>query len=141
MTTPALIEDLKRDEGFSARAYQDTRGIWTIGYGHARAQPGWVWTPAEAAAQLAEDVAGAEARLDRDLAWWRTLDEVRQDALADMAFNLGVNGVLEFRHFLAALEAGDWVHASAQMLLSDWAAEVGDRAMRLAHMIRTGERP
>jgi lysozyme len=144
MTTPGLLEDLRRDEGFRERAYQDTREVWTIGYGHARAQPGWVWTRAVAEAQLAADVSRTESELDHALPWWRSLDPVRQDALANMAFNLGVEGLTRFRHMLAALQARDFVHASAQMLVCDWARDppqgVGERALRLAHMIRTGAR-
>ena len=155
MTTPLLLEDLKRDEGFRARAYQDARGVWTIGYGHAHADPRAVWTLDEAETQLAVDADFACERLDRALPWWRRLDEVRQDALANMAFNLGVglapcaaspvgSGLQGFTRMLAALAAGDYPHASAQMLLSDWAKDppegVGARAERLAAMIRTGER-
>jgi len=140
VTTPLLIDDLKRDEGLRLEAYQDTRGVWTIGYGHTPAVEGAGWTPEAAAIQLQADLDVVLARLDRELSWWRTLDDVRQDALANMAFNLGVGGLLNFHHMLEALEARDWHTASAQMLLSEWAAEVEDRAERLAFMIRTGTR-
>lgn len=155
MTTPALIDDLKRDEGFRARAYQDTVGVWTVGYGHAHCDPRAVWTQDRAATQLAVDVDLTCEHLDRDLPWWRTLDLVRQDALANMGFNLGVGvapcaahadgtGLQGFPHMLAALKAGDFAHASAQALLSDWAKDppqgVGERATRIANMFRTGRR-
>jgi len=140
MTTPLLIDDLKRDEGLRLQAYQDTRGVWTIGYGHTPAVEGAVWTPEAAQIQLSADLDRTLAEMDRELAWWRGLDDVRQDALANMAFNQGVGGLLAFHHMLEALEAHDWHGASAAMLLSDWAEEVEDRAERLAFMIRTGTR-
>lgn len=155
MTTPALIDDLKRDEGFRARAYQDDQGNWTIGYGHTPADPREVWTEDEAATQLAVDVDITCEHLDRELPWWRRLDLVRQDALANMGFNLGVglapcaehpdgSGLQEFQHMLAALEAGDFARASAQALISRWAKDppegVGARAERIAAMFRTGKR-
>jgi lysozyme len=140
MTTALLIDDVRRDEGLRLGAYRDSRGVWTIGYGHTPAVEGAVWTVEAAAIQLEADVDTVLARLDRELSWWRALDDVRQDALANMAFNLGVGGLLAFHHMLDALHAGDWHTASAQMLLSDWAREVGDRAERLAFMIRTGTR-
>lgn len=31
--TPELIASVKLHEGYRARAYQDTVGVWTIGYG------------------------------------------------------------------------------------------------------------
>jgi lysozyme len=145
VTTPALLEELRRDEGFRERAYQDTKGVWTCGFGHAHVMPGTVWTLAVAEQQLAIDVVETEKLLDREIPWWRRLDDVRQDALANMAFNIGVGGVLEFHHALAALQVGDWHAASAALHLSDWAkdppAGVGERATRIIDMIRTGERP
>jgi lysozyme len=155
MTTPLLLEDLRRDEGFRARAYQDSKGVWTVGYGHAHCDPLAVWTHDQAEGQLAVDVDLTCDRLDHALPWWRALSLARQDALANMAFNLGVglapcavhpegSGLQGFPRMLAALEAGDFTHASAQMLLSDWAKDppegVGARAERLAALIRTGER-
>jgi lysozyme len=147
MTTLALIDDLKRDEGLRLCAYQDAGGVWTIGYGHTGAdvRPGEAWSETRAALVLACDVADTVRQLDRALPWWRALDQVRQDAVANWAFNVGVGGVLGFRHALAVLEAGDWHAASAAMHLSDWArdppAGVGERAARIIDMIRTGERP
>ena len=141
MTTPALITDLMADEGCRLEAYQDTLGNWTIGYGHTPANEGEVWTLIEAQGALASDVGRTLGQLDVEIPWWRTLNDARQDALANMAFNLGVGGLLEFRHMLASLQAGDWIHASAQMLLSKWASEVGLRATRLAAMMRSGVRP
>jgi lysozyme len=155
LTTSALIQELKLDEGFRARAYQDTKGVWTIGYGHTPADPHEVWTEDHASGQLGVDANIACEHLDHALPWWRNLDPVRQDALANMAFNLGVGvvpceehpegtGLQEFQHMLAALKAGDWLHASAQALISDWAKDppegVGERATRIADMFRTGVR-
>jgi GH24 family phage-related lysozyme (muramidase) len=36
-----------------------------------------------------------------------------QEALVDIAFNVGVAGVMKFKHLLAACEAGDWEKAAA----------------------------
>jgi lysozyme len=145
MTTPALIADLKRDEGCRLRAYPDTRGVWTCGYGHAYVEPDTVWTQAFADRQLEIDVAGIERQLDLRLPWWRELDDVRQDAVANWAFNIGVGGVLAFRRAVPALKDHDYHAASAAMHLSDWARDpplgVGERAARIIDMIRTGERP
>ena len=138
--TPLLIDDLKRDEGLRLTAYEDTVGIWTVGYGHAHVAPGTVWTEDQADGQLHIDIATAVASLDRALRWWRTLNDVRQDALCEMAFNMGTATLCEFHHALSALQIGDYDTASAQFLLSKWAAQVGMRATRLAAMIKTGAR-
>src|SRR5579863_9367251 len=99
MTTANLLADLRRDEGLRLHAYPDPLSggaPWTIGYGHTgpEVRAGLVWTLAEAEAALASDVARTLRALDTHLAWWRDLDATRQDAIANMAFNLGV-GKLE----------------------------------------------
>ena len=139
--TPLLFADLERDEGLRLEAYQDTVGRWTIGYGHAEGvTPGEVWSQNEAQVTLNADVGRAVAQLDHALAWWRTLDDVRQDALAEMCFNMGIGTLCEFDHALKYLQSGDWANASAAFLLSKWAAQVGQRAQRLAFMVRYGAR-
>lgn len=83
------------------------------------------------------DIADTEAWLDRNLPWWRTLDPVRQRVLMNMAFNMQ-GRLLGFRNFLAAAQRADWNVAAAEMLDSLWARQVGDRAKRLASMMRSG---
>jgi lysozyme len=141
MTTPFLIGDLQRDEGLRLTAYQDSVGVWTIGYGHTPATPGETWTQDQADAALGADIAAAERGLDEALPWWRALDDVRQDVIVEMAFNLGVAGLLQFKIMLADLRAGAFGLAAAAMLMSRWADQVGDRAMRLSILMEKGARP
>jgi len=107
MTTDALYTDLEHDEGKVTYAYQDSLGYWTIGVGHLIDHRKGGSIPDEiVVALLKYDCAQKAQELDHALPWWRKLDDVRQDALLNMAFNLGVGGLLNFRHFLAALQAG-----------------------------------
>jgi lysozyme len=146
MSTPYLLPDLKRFEGCRLTAYQDTRGVWTIGWGHTPAEPGQTCSQATADTWLSLDVGIAVRGLDADPAtegWWRELDPVRADALIEMAFNMGERTLDVFKHMLAALKAKDWAGAAAAALDSAWCEEVnGDgRADWIAHMLRTGARP
>lgn len=150
MTTATLITDLMRDEGFRREAYPDPKSggaPWTIGYGHTgrEVHPGLAWTLGQAAAALSADITAACGGLTTALPWWTELSPVRQDVLANMAFNLGVHGLLEFRNMLSDVRARTYALASAEMLLSDWARDppegVGERATRLAAMMKTGSRP
>lgn len=140
--TPFCAADIKHDEGFRALGYQDTLGIWTIGYGHVG--PGidahTVWSRDEADRVFQADLDSAVRNLDADLPWWRHLSDPRQDVLANMTFNLGIGGVSKFKHALAAMQCGDWSSASAEMLSSVWAGQVGNRATRLAKQMLVGER-
>jgi lysozyme len=138
--TRELLTDLKRDEGLRLTAYRDTVDVWTVGYGHAHVKPGTVWTRAQAEAALIADILAAQADLDAKLPWWRTLDQVRQDALTNLCFNMGITRLLEFRNTLAAIKAHDWKRASVGLMASRYAVQVKGRAVRVAQMIATGER-
>ena len=76
--------------------------------------------------------------LDAHIGWWRTLSYVRQRVLANMCFNMGIEGLLEFKHMLGCITAGDYDGASQAMLDSKWADEVGERSDRLAEMMKDG---
>jgi lysozyme len=143
VTTPELRDDLIADEGLRLQAYADAGGVWTIGVGHTgpEVRRGLAW-PREACLQALEaDIARAERGLDQRLAWWRRLEPPRQDVLANMAFNLGVEGLLAFRHTLEAVQAGAYALAADRMLASEpWRSQVGLRAERLAAQMRSGVR-
>lgn len=142
MTTANLIPDLERDEGLRLSAYPDPLSggePWTIGYGHTgNVHPGTVWTPEQATAALQADVAHVEALLDIQLPWWRQLDDIRQDVLVNMGFNMGVTGLVQFHNTLAAVQNHRWQAAHDGMLMSLWARQVGTRAQRLAEQMLTG---
>ncbi len=95
----------------------------------------------EAEALFAADVAETSTALSRELAWVLELDPVRRAVLVDMAFNLGLRGVLSFRRALAALKAGDCETCAVEMLDSRWAEQVGRRATRDAWIMRAGVFP
>lgn len=146
MTSPYLAADLKVDEGLRLTAYPDPisgGAPWTIGYGHTgrEVHPGLVWTQAQADDALSGDIGLACKGLDTALPWWRTLSDLRQDVLADMAFNLGVHGLMGFTTFLGLVKAADFVGAADDMLATRWASQVGSRAKRLAEQMRTGIHP
>ncbi len=66
-------------------------------------------------------------------------DQTRQSVILNMAFNMGVRGLLKFNNMLSAFESRDYVTAALEMLDSKWAEQVGDRAIRLAYMMKDGK--
>ena len=69
------------------------------------------------------------------------LEPVRQDAMVNLCFNLGITTLKKFSNALASMEAGAYSDAAEHFLDSRWASQVGNRAQEVAHMIRTAEYP
>jgi len=146
MDVARLKTDLLRDEALRVVVYDDAtgrplkpgdglQGRASFGIGHNGEKP---LSLRAVQVILEDDIADVADALDRALPWWRTLSESRQRALANMAFNLGVARLLGFRDMLAGLEAGDWQRAAAAALDSRWAAQVGERARRIARTFEEG---
>ena len=68
-----------------------------------------------------------------------SLDPVRQDVLISLTFNMGLPRLRGFVNMLAALSDQMWDVAAKELLDSKYALQVGNRALELAAMIRTGE--
>lgn len=134
-----LIDDLIRDEGEQLKPYQDTVGKWTIGVGRNLTDRGI--SKEESRLFLQHDIDDHIKALDHFLPWWKNLDDVRQRALANMCFNLGIAGLLGFKNMLTALQAGEWNEAGNQAKNSRWYNQVGKRAERIVFMIKTGIDP
>ena len=131
---------LRRHEGFSQWAYQDTVGKWTIGMGRnidKHGGPGI--TEAEALILLSNDLQRVNTDITREFPWFAGLNEARQAAIIDMVYNLGMAGFKTFRQTIACIEHGDYSAAADKMLISTWAKQVGARAIELAGIIRPGE--
>ena len=81
------------------------------------------------------------AALDAKIPWWRKAGEARSAVLLNMAFNMGLAGLLGFHATLQAVREGRWKDARDGMLASKWAGQVGRRASELAEQMVTGEWP
>lgn len=147
MNITLLEAELRRDEGVRYSIYLDTQKIQTVGVGHncqvSSLPADWKCplTDAQVNQLLAQDIASTLAKLDKNLPWWRQLDEVRQRVLANMCFNLGIGGLLGFKNTLAAMQRGSYAVAAAGMKASDWYRQVGQRAVRLCSAMETGLMP
>ena len=136
MNREALKAQLVQHEGMVLKPYTDTVGKLTIGIGRNLDDVGI--SHAEALVLLDNDIDRVLEDLNRALPWWKRMSPVRQQVLANMAFNLGISRLRGFRKALAAMEAGAWHEAATEMLDSRWAKQVGRRATELADMMRTG---
>lgn len=136
MDLKRLYDDLIRHEGLRLKPYRCTAGKLTIGVGRNLDDVGI--SPAEALMMLKNDVDALMADLElREII--APHNEVRQEVLVNMAFNMGVPRLKGFKKMLAALQRMDYEEAARQALDSKWAKQVGGRAIELAEKLRTGE--
>lgn len=147
-----IIEQLKIDEGFRKHVYKDTLGYDTVGYGYCLTKNPCrlsnenikeihaIGITEKVAEQLLIDYCHAlENKLHSVLPCFETLNDVRKEVLINMSYNLGVSGVLGFKHMIAELEKGDFERAAICMIDSKWATQVKARATRLAEQMKNGK--
>ena len=135
-----LIEQLRLHEGVRSKVYLCSEGYETIGVGRNISDSGIGLSDDEIAYLLANDIARCEHELAERYPWFDDLDPVRQDAIIDMTFNLGISRLAQFQNMIAALAEERFDDAATEALDSRWARQVGQRAQTVAAMIRTGER-
>lgn len=137
-----LIEMLRHEEGVRYKPYKDHLGYWTIGVGHLiDPSKGAKWiegplTDAQVDALLDEDIAKVERGLPE---WMRDLDPVRYAIMVDMAFQMGVAGLMGFKNTLANVRAGRYTQAADNMQQSLWYRQTPNRANRRIKEMRTGQ--
>lgn len=141
-------EQLTRDEGSHLTVYDDAtgeeivpgylvKGHPTIGVGRALDVNGI--SADERDYLRANDISKVKLQVGQRLPWTSQLDPVRLMVLHNMCFNLGIEGLLEFKNFLGFMQQGVWARAADEMKASRWAGQVGPRVTRLAIQVVTGE--
>lgn len=99
-------------------------------------------TKAQAFAILARDVMQFDFELRQNIPFYERLDDERQYALLDMAFNMGIGnskkGLLSFKNMLNYMGTGFYKQAAAECLNSKYGRELPTRAGRIARTIETG---
>jgi len=132
-----LIETLRRHEGVKNTLYKCTSDKWTIGVGRNLEDVGI--SDDEIDYLLENDIERTEELLDEYMEWWRDLDSVRQEAMVNFVFNVGIGTAQKFKKAIAALQEQDYDTAADEMMDSNWSKQVGQRAEEVTEMIRTGE--
>lgn len=132
-------EQLRRDEGEVLHAYQDTLGYWTIGIGIlVDKRKGGGLLPEESEFIFNNRLRILNEQLDKRIPWIGKLDPARRGVLVNMAFQMGVDGLLGFKNTLKMIEKGDYQAAAKGMLNSKWAGQTPARANRLSAQMATG---
>lgn len=141
MTEPdrtTLREQIIAHEGIRLRPYRCTAGRLTIGVGRNLEDVGI--SLAEAMAMLDHDLDACVASVTLAFPWFEALDPIRQRALIDLRFNMGLSRLRSFKKALGAMARHDWTTAADELLDSAWARQVQPaRRDRIVRMIRTGQ--
>ena len=136
-TLARLYRRLEEHEDRRHRVYVDSRGNRTLGIGHlAEYGQDIALTDTAIDAILEGDVADKIRLCERRLLCWPALDEVRQAACIELAFN---GALFASPKAIAALNLGDYEEAARHLLDGPWKDQVGARAHVLARQIETGE--
>jgi lysozyme len=136
MNRELLRSQLERHEGLRLHPYHDTVGKLTVGYGRNLDDVGI--TRDEADFMLDNDIEQVELQMET-VDEYVGLDQVRQTVVANMAYNLGFHGLMQFSRMWKAIGRRDYDSAAREMLDSRWSKQVGNRAVELARIMRIGE--
>ena len=131
-----LKQQLIKHEGLELMPYKCTAGKLTIGVGRNIEDRGITYD--EAMYLLENDLTLYHTELMKAFPVVDQLDVVRQYTLLNMAFNLGITKLRQFKLMWAAIEENNFEVAAQEMLSSKWSRDVGQRALQLSEQMRTG---
>ena len=152
-----LVKMIAIHEGIVLNVYQDHLGINTVGIGRNLDDRGITdgellfmnktiddiyddgLTEEEAYYLCMNDIAIVEKELLASKPIVNRLNAVRQMILIDMAFNMGVPRLMQFKNMWLAIEKVNYLLACEEMIDSRWAGQVGSRAMKLSVAMKNGE--
>jgi lysozyme len=153
-----LRQATRDDEGDKPIPYRDSKGLWTFGTGrcletHPLTAAEWKFLLDNKLIGVTLTQEGDDYLLDTDLAasikqcashfeFWSTLNDARQNALAEMAYQMGIDKLCGFHDTIAAMREGRWNEVEALALDSDWARhDSPKRAKKVAHQLGAGTWP
>jgi len=134
--TPSKREKIEFEEGFKSRMYKCPADKWTIGAGINLE-----------ANDIPKEVADLWLKIIIDkledqlyaFDWYTGLNHARQTVIIDMAYQMGVRGLLGFKNMTNSIITGDYDMAAHHMLDSAYSIQTPARANRNAKAMRTGE--
>ena len=127
------------NEGRRSKPYLCPAGKITVGIGRNLEDVGL--SGKEIDLLFANDLKTARDACRRLFQQFDGIDERRQAALLDVAFNLGLPRLAKFKNMRMAVDEGNWSRAAAELLDSRYAEQVPNRARCNAEILRTGQWP
>ena len=138
MNMDRLKDSVKQHEGYRNKVYLDTLGKRTVGVGHLCVEDFWeddkeyeekfLMTILEHDLQTA--IKGAKDLMSEN--GCMDMDEVAEEIIIEMIFQLGKTGVSKFKNMWKALSALEYSTAASEMLDSRWAKQTPNRAQSMS---------
>ena len=138
MNMERLLKSVREHEGYRNKVYLDTLGKRTVGVGHLCVEDFWeddkeyeekflmpiLEHDLETAIKGAKDLMSENGCMD--------MDEVADEIIIEMIFQLGKTGVSKFKNMWKALSALEYSTAASEMLDSRWAKQTPNRAQAMS---------
>lgn len=145
---PSITSLLQYEEGFREKPYLCSEGYPTVGTGirigpKGAALSNYQFTvPREVDAVWLQSILNKTMRdmlsNERIANAMNVLDEARTAVLVSMAYQMGVQGLAQFKNTLYLVETKQFKEAAKAMLDSKWARQTPNRAKRHAEQMRSG---
>lgn len=128
----SLIGDMKEKDGTP----------WTVGYGFTQGvNASTVMPKLLAESKLEVLILELDDELSDVLSWYRAAPFVVKTILINMAFNMGIKGLLGFKNTLSYIRQGNYEQAATNMRKSLWYKQVSARAEELSKRMETQKIP
>jgi len=119
---------IKRNEGLRLKPYHCKAGKLTIGYGRNLEAKGISIKQAEYL--FGNDMKIVAKQVANRIEFYKKLSYKRKMVLVDMAFNMGIEGLLGFKKMLGAMKRKDFMEAGKELMRSKYAEQVKTRALQ-----------
>ena len=138
MNMDRLLASVKKHEGYRNKVYLDTLGKRTVGVGHLCVEDFWeddkeyeekflmaiLEHDLQTAIKGAKDLMSENGCMD--------MDEIAEEIIIEMIFQLGKTGVSKFKNMWKHLSALEYSDAASEMLDSRWAKQTPNRAQGMS---------
>ncbi|MDX1700461.1 MAG: glycoside hydrolase family protein, partial [Melioribacteraceae bacterium] len=132
------MDQIMEHEGVRLNVYRCTSNKLTIGVGRNLEDRGI--TKEEAMYLFANDVRDFKTRLYKEIPWIEKLTVARQWVLINMAFNMGIAGLMKWKNTLSLIEKGRYKLAASMIKKSKSAKQVKERRYKpLCKQMETGD--
>ena len=143
MNMDRLLASVKKHEGYRNKVYLDTLGKRTVGVGHLCVEDFWeddkeyeekflmtiLEHDLQTAVKSAKELMQQHGCMD--------MDEIAEEIVIEIVFQLGKTGVSKFKNMWKALSELNYVGASFEMLDSKWAKQTPNRANGMADTMKS----